>query len=201
VSKIFKRKGEAADPWLAAHNPGTVHKVAVIGAECTGKSTLCQNLAAQLPGIYIPEALRDFCAAQGRTPTVTEQRIILQDQLQQEALALLRARHQALSWILCDSSPLITALYSQIYFADNSLAARALAHHKTYNLTLLMDTDLPWEPDGIQRDGPQMRQTAQDKIIALLHENGIAHAVISGEEMAREEAALAAIVAGFPQQK
>jgi nicotinamide riboside kinase len=201
VSKIFKRKGEAADPWLAAHKPGVVHKVAVIGAECTGKTTLCQSLAERLPGVYVPEAVRDFCAAKGRTPTMAEQRIILQDQLQQEALALLRARHQAASWILCDSSPLITALYSQIYFADNSLNTRALAHHKTYELTLLMDIDLPWEPDGIQRDGPQMRQTAQEKIIALLQEQGIAHTVISGEEAAREQAALAAIAAALPRRR
>ena len=40
---------------------GAPVRIAVIGAECTGKSSLCEALAERLPGLWVPEALREFC--------------------------------------------------------------------------------------------------------------------------------------------
>ena len=48
-------------------------RVCLMGAECTGKSTLAQALAAHFGGLWVPEYLRAFCDRQGRTPTIDTQ--------------------------------------------------------------------------------------------------------------------------------
>jgi predicted transcriptional regulator len=50
-----------------------VRRVAVLGAECTGKSQLCQALALTLPGITFSEVLREWVAVEGRSPNAEEQ--------------------------------------------------------------------------------------------------------------------------------
>ena len=173
-----------------SQQPLAVQRIAIIGAECTGKTTLGLALAKHLPGIYVPETLRAFCTQKGRTPRVDEQRLIMQDQLQEESLALLRARHSALPWVVSDSSPLITALYSLLYFEDDRLLTRGIAHQRSYGATLLMNKDLPWVADGIQRDGPQVQASAHEKLLRLLEEQQIPYTLISGPQEARLTQAL-----------
>lgn len=36
------------------------HEVAVVGPECTGKTTLARSLAIELGGVYLPEYARDY---------------------------------------------------------------------------------------------------------------------------------------------
>jgi Flp pilus assembly CpaF family ATPase len=45
-------------------------KIAILGAECTGKTTLAQALATALDGcrgraVWVPETLRDWCQQNG----------------------------------------------------------------------------------------------------------------------------------------
>lgn len=133
-------------------------RVAVVGAECTGKSTLCEALAATLGAIWVPEHLRAWCDREGRTPARHEQAEILAEQIRLEERALADAAERGVRWVLCDSAPVVTALYSAHFFGDESLLEPASRHHATYALTVLTSArDMPWEADGIQRDGPHVR--------------------------------------------
>ena len=131
--------------------------IALLGAECTGKTTLCEALAQTLPGLWVAEALREFVARHGRPPRPAEQPALLAEQVAREEAAIARAAAQGLGWVLTDSAPLATALYSEQLFADSGLTAAALRHHRRYRLTLVTGLEVPWEPDGAQRDGPQAR--------------------------------------------
>ena len=168
-------------------------KLVVLGAECTGKTSLCLALAAQRAGVVVAEVLRDFCAHAGRTPTAAEQYLIFQTQIEQEASALRQAGPQG--WVWCDSGPLMTALYSQIYFADAGLMPEALRHQSSYAACLVMAPDLGWQADGIQRDGPAMQQTAHQALLDLLRQHQLPHHVISGQALLRQAAAQAQIAA------
>jgi nicotinamide riboside kinase len=170
-----------------------VRRIAVIGAECVGKTELAQQLAAVLPGLWIPEYLREFCERAQRTPRPEEQAGILAEQRSREAAALARAGAQRLRWVLADSAPLVTAAYSELLFADCTLYAAALAHHARYDATLLLAPDLPWVADGIQRDGPAVRQAFHELLLARLHESGQPFVAIAGTGAERLRAALAAL--------
>ena len=42
--------------------------ICLIGAECTGKTTLAQALAQQMAGLWVPEYLRQFTQATRSAP-------------------------------------------------------------------------------------------------------------------------------------
>jgi nicotinamide riboside kinase len=168
-------------------------RVAVIGAECTGKTTLCQALAQDAAGIWVPELLREFVERSGRAPSAAEQPLLIEEQVRREHKALAEAALRGATRVLFDSTPLVTALYSAMYFEDRALLAPASAHQRRYDLTLVTATDLPWEADGLQRDGPAMRGRFHALLTHWLASEGIAHALIEGGGAARLTAARAAL--------
>lgn len=165
--------------------------VALLGAECTGKSTLAEALAAQFNAGLVTEYLREWCAAHGRTPQQHEQAHIAAVQATRIEAA---AREHAL--VICDTTPLITALCSEHYFNDGSLTAGALAFQRCCELTLLCAPDVPWEADGFLRDGPAVRARFDARLRAALGAAGLAWTDVDGLwpgrfELASEAVALA----------
>lgn len=141
-------------------------RIGLIGGECTGKSTLARDLADSLPGevIVIPDVLRTFVREQGRSPHLGEQAQIMALQAEQER----QASQGNPAWIIADPAPAMTAIYSQIYFDDESLLLKAQEQLCTYDVVLWCDMDLPWEPDPGQRDGAHMRAVAHHAIATHL---------------------------------
>ena len=176
-------------PWPTPSGAGQV--VAVVGAECTGKSSLCEALARRLREdtglrcVVVPEYLRTWCQQAGRTPMAEEQAGIAAEQ----ARRIAEATHEH-DLVLADTSPLMTAVYHWQVFARAELDAPAQAWQRHCALTLLTALDLPWEPDGIQRDGPQVREPVDNRIRALLLASGQAFQVVGGLGERRTEAAL-----------
>ncbi len=167
--------------------------VAIVGAESTGKTTLAAALAEALAlesgrrVAWVPEVLREWCDHTGRTPLAHEQASIMRAQHER-----LNAAAETHDIVVCDTTALMTAVYSRIVFGDRSLDERAVALHRRAGVTLLTALDLPWVPDGLQRDGPQVREPVDAALRELMHRHGIAHAIIAGSGEARLLNALAA---------
>ena len=167
--------------------------IAVVGAECTGKSTLVEALGSRLRRdgrdvALVPEALRGFCERHGRTPFASEQAQIAQEQT--EAIACAAAGHEL---VIADTTALVTAAYSNLVFDDNSLDARAMADHRRCVLTLLCGLDLPWVADGHQRSGPDSRAPLDAWLRQAMERAGLAYSVLYGPGDVRMQRALAAI--------
>ncbi|MEI8080407.1 MAG: AAA family ATPase, partial [Actinomycetes bacterium] len=94
-----------------------------------------------------------------------------------------------------DPCPLMTAVYSIEYFDDASLLPPAVLHQRTYDLTLWCDVDLPWVPDGAQRDGPQRRLSVDRVIAAVVADFDLSVVRVHGGPDERLRAALAAVEA------
>jgi nicotinamide riboside kinase len=167
--------------------------VAIVGAESTGKTTLAAALAEALAResgrrvAWVPEVLREWCDHTGRTPLAHEQASIMRAQHER-----LNAAAETHDIVVCDTTALMTAVYSRIVFGDRSLDERAVALHRRAGVTLLTALDLPWVPDGLQRDGPQVREPVDNALRELMHHHGIAHAIVAGSGEARLQNALAA---------
>lgn len=169
--------------------------IAIVGAESTGKTTLAAALADRLRAegrgrvAWVPEVLREWCDATGRTPQAHEQGAILR--AQHERIAAAAAAHD---WVVCDTTALMTAVYSTLVFGDNSLQARAAElHARTATITLLTALDLPWVPDGHQRDGPQVREPVDTLLRALMRRHGLAFSVVGGSGEQRVQHAFDAV--------
>ena len=112
----------------------------------------------------MPEVLRDFVARTGRTPSREEQHGIWLEQ--SLALAEQCEGHEGL--VICDPAPLMTAVYSVQYFDDDSLMPAALEATDQADLVAWCFPDVPWEPDGVMRDGPQARKRTHEIIESLV---------------------------------
>lgn len=167
--------------------------LAIVGAESTGKTALATALVDALRAqgqqvAMVPELLRDFCDAQGRTPRQDEQAHIGQSQTH----AITQAAFGA-DWVIADTTAMMTAVYSEIVFGDTTLYAPALAAHSLVNLTLVTALDLPWVPDGLQRDGPHVRAPVDNLIRQQLLAAKLPFTVIHGQGEVRLQQALSAL--------
>jgi nicotinamide riboside kinase len=167
--------------------------VALLGAESTGKTTLSQQLGTTLAAqgqdvVVVPEYLREFCSELGRTPRQDEQRGIADEQTRRIAAAA--SRHPI---VIADTTAVMIAVYSDHMFNDTSLYAQAQVDHACCSLTLLTALDLPWLPDGLQRDGPQVREPVDTLVRAALARASLPWSVVFGSGASRTQAALACV--------
>lgn len=167
-----------------------MRRIGLIGAECSGKSTLAQDLARTLPACVTTEQLRAFVNERERNPEVSEQLGLMLDQQRAEDEV---AAACGLGVVIGDSAPLMIAVYSVNYFDDATLIDRAVDLARGYDLMLWCDIDLPWEADGIQRDGPDVRAREHELIAELVRNRirpaGIKVELLSGSAGNRAEAA------------
>jgi nicotinamide riboside kinase len=153
-------------------------RIAIIGAECSGKTSLAKSLAdafsKEYPSAYVPEYLRLFVDQENRTPRPDEQVGIAQKQqsLERTLANDLIKQHSNPEFVLlfCDTTPLMTCIYSEVVFGsmDPELFRMAQAHD--YDLTIFTQTDFPWEEDGLQRDGPVAQTKVHFRVKTRLEE-------------------------------
>jgi nicotinamide riboside kinase len=170
-------------------------RIAVLGAESTGKSWLTQALAGVLrargQAVHtVDEVLRQWCDRADRTPQRHEQMAIAEQQAQ---AAHPPDQPAPDTWLLSDTTPLMTAVYSHLLFDDESLYPMALAHQALYDITLVTGLDLPWVADGLQRDGPQVRGPVDTLVRQALERSGMAYRVVYGQGPRRLNNALLAL--------
>ena len=170
-------------------------KIAIVGAESTGKSQLAQALAEALARefglrcVVVDEWLRDWCERQGRTPRADEQRGIALE----HARRITAAAGTGVDVVLCDTTPLMVAVYSDLLFDDRTLEPVARDCQQAMDMTLLTSLDLPWVADGLQRDGPHVRGPVDARVRARLGEWATTWSLVSGSGQDRVASALDAV--------
>ena len=189
------------------HSQGTPSqeptRIGLIGGECTGKSTIAAMLAERLSGSVASEVLREFVATRGRVPRREEQRQVMLDQIEREESvlgALISESANRAHLVIGDPAPVMTALYSDVYYGDDSLLPDAVQHTSRYDLLLWCRTDIPWVPDPGQRDGPEYRALVDARIGLFVHDS-LAPAGIGVIELyGDDETRLATAVAAFDER-
>lgn len=168
----------------------------LVGGESTGKSTLATSLAtslasslasslnAALHATVVHEVLRTFVEDHGRVPRADEQLHILEAQAQAERVALETAQI-----VIGDPAPVMTAVYSQLYYDDDSLFDAAESMGPRSDLVVWCSPDFAWQPDSGQRDGARFREAADaiiaSRVIPRLTSTGIDVLHVTGSPDAR----------------
>ena len=170
-----------------------VQRVAILGAESSGKSTLAEALARHYDTAWVPEYLREFVDTRGRVPFESDQYPIARTQREREDEAAARAAR----FLFCDTTPLMTALYSRQYWGrvDPQLARLDGVHD--YAWTFVTAPDSPWEPDGLQRESEEVRQKVHAMLIATLAERGISYVLLEGAVEERVATAVGKLGSGL----
>jgi nicotinamide riboside kinase len=155
-----------------------VLRIAIVGAECSGKTSLAQSLAdtfsKEYPSVYVPEYLRLFVDQKNRTPRPDEQvGIAMEQQSLERTLANdLIKQHSNPEFVLlfCDTTPLMTCIYSEVVFGGTNPELFKIAQAHDYDLTIFTQIDFPWQEDGLQRDGPVAQTKVHFRVKARLEE-------------------------------
>ena len=164
-------------------------KVVVTGSECTGKTTLARGLAEHYDTTCASEYARQFVQDKGAMPdyqdvgAIARGQIALEDKLCFAASPLL----------ILDTDLLSTVLYSRHYYGDCPPWIREKLRERAANLYLLAGIDVPWTPDGNQRDRGDRREEMQELFRGALAELELDFVEIRGSHVRRLRLSVAAI--------
>ena len=157
-----------------------VKKIAIVGPESTGKSTVAAQLARHYNTVWVPEYAREYCAALTEPCTWHDEIKIFYGQIETEEKLLARANKV----LICDTTFLTVKIWSEHIFGRSPQQVLDELPKRPYDKYLLMNIDLPWQEDPL-RDFPHMREHFMEiwhKELKSLHAD---YSVISGNDEER----------------
>jgi NadR type nicotinamide-nucleotide adenylyltransferase len=177
----------------AAARPYFVKRIAVVGPESTGKTTLTQLLAKHFQTVWMPEYGREYVDTHPLAELTLDdiEQIARGQQAGEERHA--RAANRLL---FCDTDLLTTTLWSRHFFGECPAWIETAAREARYDLTLLLAPDVAWIDDP-QRVGLEFSQGFYAELKRKLTEYGREFAEISGNYPTRTQRALETITSNF----
>lgn len=161
-----------------------VYRIAVVGAESTGKSTLARELARKYKTVWAPEYGRIF--AEGKIPGldifpnklwrtnefvhISKAQGLLEDQLARDSYQVM----------FCDTTPYSTELWHERYTGEKSIRVHEAAGVRDYALYIVAGDEIPFTQDGT-RDGQEIRHTMHQQFINELKTVGLNYVVAEGD--------------------
>ena len=144
-------------------------RILILGPESTGKSTLAKDLAIHFGEPWVPEFAREYLERLERPyqfedlAEIGEGQVKLEDQLAEKAQ----------KFLFCDTDLRVIHIWSEHRFGKTDPWVLEEIQQRKYELILLTDTDLPWEPDPL-REYPEleMRQYFFEKYRKLAEQSG-----------------------------
>lgn len=158
-------------------------RVVVTGSECTGKTTLATSLAAHYRSVFVPEYVRQFVDEKGAAPEHRDVEAIARGQMALEDAATATASVSSL--VIQDTDLLSTIVYSHHYYGDCPVWVEQALLDRAADLYLLADIDIPWVPDGDQRDRGDRREEMQDLFRQALEDRELEFVEIRGSRKHR----------------
>lgn len=173
---------DAEESWKQNLSPivraSFVPRIAILGGESTGKTTLCARLSNQLSMRWVPEFGRSYTKLIGGVQNLVYEDLefIGRTQIEHE---LESAKHVRIGDLLfCDTTPLTTEFYSGVLFDQVSSNLQTFANRE-YARVYLCDDDIPHEHDGTRFD-PAFRERGHLWYIREFGYRNIEHVLLSG---------------------
>ena len=157
-----------------------IKKIAVVGPESTGKSTICIQLAEHYNTVWVPEYAREYCSALTDPCTWQDEINMFRGQLALEEKLL----PQANNILICDTTFITVKIWSDYMFGRSPQEVIDELPKHPYELYLLMNIDLPWQEDPL-RDFPDMREHFMDVWHKELRALDAEYHLISGSDSER----------------
>ncbi len=161
-----------------------VIRIAIVGPESTGKTTLAKALAAHYNVAWVPEYMREyFTNIAPREPFesyYSDLTPIAQGQMVLEN----KAANGQNKLIICDTNLLELSCYASYYFNACPPEILKASNKHTYDLTLLTYIDVPWQKDEL-RDRPNDRKKLFTIFEQTLAAHNSPHCLLKGNQNTR----------------
>lgn len=174
-------------------------KIAIIGPESSGKTTLSLELASRLNAVHVPEFARQYLEERGPEYSFEDLLKIAEGQL----LAEEEAEHQILAsdtskCIVMDTDLQVIRIWSEIVFQKCDSKILSAIARKSCDFYLLTYPDLPWMRDPFREDEDVRKRIRifhhyQD---SLLNQR-VPFAIVRGEGKQRTDAAIQSLLDQF----
>lgn len=163
-------------------------KIAIVGPESSGKTTLSEALARTCGMPWAPEFARAYLDAQGGAYSRNDLLTIALGQCAEEDA---RAA-DAPAMLFCDTDMITIRIWSEEKFGACDTRIVELTEQRHYDHWLLCRPDIPWEPDPL-RENPHDRDRLFVVYEKMLNELGKPYTIIEGDRAQRIRQAKAII--------
>ncbi|HEY5093815.1 MAG TPA: AAA family ATPase [Candidatus Eremiobacteraceae bacterium] len=170
-----------------------VRRVCVVGAESTGKTTLCRELANAFDTTWVAEYGREYTESKLARDIRLPWRAfkfahIAREQSRRED----EAARNADRVLICDTDQFATRIWYERYLGAPPAPGAWGELPNQIDLYLLTGTDVPFEDDST-RDGREIREWMNARFVDELEKMGTPCVVLRGDKTARFNAAAAAM--------
>jgi NadR type nicotinamide-nucleotide adenylyltransferase len=131
-----------------------IKKIAIVGPESTGKSTMSIALAKYYNVAWVPEYARYYCEALTADCTLQDEINMFHGQVALEESVLATAETD---FIICDTTFVTVKIWSDEFFGTTPQVVLDGLKNRPYDFYVLLDIDLPWQDDPL-RDFPHKRE-------------------------------------------
>jgi len=155
-----------------------VKRIAFIGTESVGKTTLAEKLSKFYNTAYVHEVGRDYTLKYMDQLTVEHF-----DELAMEHFLLTEEKAFVCNRVLLvDSEAIVTQYYLEMYFGNRSGLIDEIIKRQKFDLWLYLEPDLEWIDDGIRFAGAEeVREKNNKHLKKMLDEYGVEYHTISGD--------------------
>ena len=154
-----------------------IRKLALVGTESTGKTTLAQELARRLDTLWAHEYGRELWVEQGGGASFADYLKIARAQLRREEELMRDTRR----YLFCDTTPWTTFHWCLWMHGTADPRLRELADRTMSDYTwFLCADDFAWVQDGSRVMGNGDARRFQDRQIADLEARGVQYVLLEG---------------------
>ena len=129
----------------------SIGKIAILGPESSGKTTLCQQLAKYYSSPIVTEIAREFLDRQGGNYKQEDLLLIAKEQLAEEN----QMSYDPGQFLICDTNLLNILIWSEVKYGSIDPELKELWNPNEYQLSLICYPDLPYESDEL-REHPDL---------------------------------------------
>ncbi len=161
-------------------------KIAILGAESTGKTTLCEQLANHYKTVSVPEYAREYFNSHSILDySIDDLVTIARKQVEMEQIKEKAAKN----FIFCDTTLITIKIWAEHQFKMVPDFISEQISKKDHDLFLICNNDIEWQSDE-QRKHPHIREHVLERNINEVKKLNVPYHIISGEGTARLKLAI-----------
>jgi NadR type nicotinamide-nucleotide adenylyltransferase len=162
------------------HEKKKLIRIAITGPESTGKSELAKRLAVHYNTLWVPEYARVYLNELGRPYEYEDILSIAKGQVKGELDLLEKAE----GFLFIDTEMLVLKIWCEVKYKKCHQWILDQLEKQAYDLYLLSDIDLPWQPDPL-REHPDRRKELFELYLDELKKRNLSFEIISGFDKQR----------------
>ncbi len=164
-------------------------KIALVGPECSGKTTLAAALRQSYEGVLVTEYARTYF--ENNPDNYTKETVYHIATMQKKCM--LAGVENALithkNYVFFDTSMLVITVWLEYKYNEKNTSYMQWEHDLDIQLYLLCSPDIDWQPDA-QREHPNERHLIFECYKSLLDELQLPYVIIKGATQQRQLSAI-----------